>query len=451
MGRLFLFWYPWHLRRCLGFAVIGAVFASIIFAAEGPPVVALTVLGFLTALPLVRLGWWLSRFGLRIRGFRSLAERGVLLHCAPAVSERVDLGQFVEWCEQALQELGGLFEGSLKRRLAVFLFANVSEISRFFKTPMGACALVGGDAIVVATDALLAMKNPQELVRHEIAHLLSRRWGRLEPPFKCEGLATWAQGSLDGKSIDFAALTDLISNACLPLWSLVPHATFYRDRQSHYALAGSFTGFLIRQFGQATYRRWFRAARPRNFEAAFERIFGLTLTAAERRWRHELLARRQEFEPELSVAAREQIVLSSYGNHQFVRCLDESDALIQAGKGSAIILWTAACAHGCLGNYEEGIKLFKQLLQMDDGWAAIYRGWALIAMGQFYDLQAQRREAVEAYERALQEPDSWYWGAKSSHRLARRYLAKPFTEQILTAQSKAEWKKAMQAAQRRRT
>jgi tetratricopeptide (TPR) repeat protein len=230
----------------------------------------------------------------------------------------------------------------------------------------------------------------------------------------------------------------------------VPDRIFYQDRPNHYALAGSFTGFLIQQFGLEAYRRWFRKAAHRNFETVFKKAFGLTLTSAERQWRGGLLARRQEFDPDLSTTAREQIVISAYNNWQFVRCLDEFESLLQSGKGSATVYWYAASAHGHLGNYEEAIKLLDKLQQHEDGWVAIYRGSLWLQRGRYCDLQGQREEAIKAYQRALEEPDCWYGTAGSSHRLAHQCLARPFTEDVLATQLKDQWKQAMQSAQKGR-
>jgi tetratricopeptide (TPR) repeat protein len=450
MWRLFLFSYPWYLPRCLGFAAVGAVIAASIVAADGSVVAALGWGVGMAALPLPRMAWGLLRFGLRVRRFQSRVEGEIVLRCAPAAAARIDVQQILRWCNDALTELTVRLQCSLKRRLTVFVFDHQFDLSRFFARHLRGCALPGADAIIVAADGLLAMKNPEELLHHEIAHLLSRSWGRLEPALKSEGLATWAQGTIEAKPVDSAALADLLSNPWWPLWSLLPDRIFYQDRLNRYAIAGSFTGFVIRRFGLEAYRRWFRKAKRWNFESAFKKAFGLTLTSAERQWRRDLLARRKEFEPDLGITAREQIIISAYNNWQFVRCLDEFDGLVQLGKASSTVYWYAASAQGHLGNFEEGIKLLDNLLQNEDGWVVMYKGSLWLQKGQYCDLQGQREEAIKAYQRALEELDCWYGPEGSSHRLARQCLAKPFTEDALVAHLKTQWKQAMQSAKKGR-
>jgi hypothetical protein len=56
-------------------------------------------------------------------------------------------------------------------------------------------------------------------------------------------------------------------------------------RHACYMIAGSFTGFLVEEFGWETYRMLYRRCGPRRFEQAFEQTLGVSLDEAESRWR----------------------------------------------------------------------------------------------------------------------------------------------------------------------
>ena len=60
-------------------------------------------------------------------------------------------------------------------------------------------------------------------------------------------------------------------------------------RNACYALAGSFTGFLIRRYGVEAYRKFFRKTDALNFQSTFRKIFGVTFAKAEWQWRTQLL------------------------------------------------------------------------------------------------------------------------------------------------------------------
>ena len=62
---------------------------------------------------------------------------------------------------------------------------------------------------------------------------------------------------------------------------------FYSD-DVHYALAASFTGFLLRRFGWNAYRNLYRSSGVA-FKAAFKTELGISFSNAEREWRQELL------------------------------------------------------------------------------------------------------------------------------------------------------------------
>jgi hypothetical protein len=369
------------------------------------------------------------RFGRRVRRFGCLSNDSVQVRYKPEAGARVDVQRVLQMSDEALRALSSRLSCRLRRRLVVFLFNHHAEISSFFGTRISGGALIGGDAVVLAADALGAMKSPAELIRHEIAHLLSYYWGKLDPPLKGEGLATWAQEQIEGKDIDLQALACLVGNACVPLWMMLWGETFrWQIRSVSYALAGSFTRFLIQRFGLECYRDWFRTAGPKNFEHSFEKSFGMSLIEAEREWRKRLLDRRSEFEPELSRAAREQSIRAAYQSWQLIRCVEEGREFLLTPDPPTTVLWCVTRSHQLLGNYEEALAVLFQFLERCDAASVSHRATAWLNVGQIQDLQGKRDEAVLAYRKALSEVDCWEQQDGSCHQRARIYLRRPFTE-----------------------
>ncbi len=315
---------------------------------------------------------------------------------------------------------------------------KTAEVSAIFGEAMGGCALVREGAVLTAADVL--QDNPQETVRHELTHLFSSFWGKFEPPLKSEGLATWLQGTMGGEPIDFHALVILVGDAYLPLCLLVDERTFHQHGRDAYTLAGSFTGFLVRRFGWDAFMGFFAQANARNFEAAFERTFGMTFFAAEREWRKELLSRRTEFEPNLSALVRRRRIKAAYFAGEFVRCLEECDAALRTDDTHWEVFWYAAVAHKALGNYEQAVALLEQVVRKDAIAVCPYRADAWLQLGNLYDLLGRRDKATAAYQQTLNEPDCWDSEDGSAHEQARRYLRQPFTERELYQQLKSRWK-----------
>src|SRR5262249_49178579 len=110
------------------------------------------------------------------------------------------------------------------------------------------------NAICLAADDLR-----RESVRYQLAQLLAAPWARGSPPLLQVGLPTWAQGTLGGVPID-AAARSFLEQDNLPLRSLLESRVFFAEEYRHacYALAGSFTGYLIRHYGFERYRSFHR-------------------------------------------------------------------------------------------------------------------------------------------------------------------------------------------------
>jgi tetratricopeptide (TPR) repeat protein len=238
--------------------------------------------------------------------------------------------------------------------------------------------------------------------------------------------------TVEGKRIDYHALVHVLADAYFPMVMRVPSRFFTSaHKPNFYIAAGSFTGFLIRTFGWETYVKFFRKANENDYEAVFERDFGLGILAAERRWRLELLQGRKAQEPGLSQAVAEHRVEAAYNTWQFYRCLEEVERLGRAGHLSSEVLWFALGAHAILGHYSDAAALNKQLLERNDEWVEKHRSRLWLSLGNLYDLLGQRAEALQAYEKVLAEPDSWLADEAFAHALARGYTQEAYTERHL--------------------
>jgi tetratricopeptide (TPR) repeat protein len=385
---------------------------------------------FMTVLFFCGYLWHCLRFGRAVRGFRLLAGKEVLLRYPSNLEEKGDLALLLQKCEESLLEFKERFGFSLKRDLVVFLFPTPAHLSRLFKMRAGGSALIGGDAIIL-TWVFRRDRFQEESIRHELAHLFSHYWGRLNPPLKGEGLATWLQGSLNGKPVDMQALAVLLTDRVGYFSWILDPAVYYRTHLYGYTLAGSFTGFLIRRFGWDSYRTFFERSNARNFTVIFQKIFGLSLVTAERQWRDELLSQRQSFEPDLSELVRKRNIESAFNSWQLYRCLELADELIRPGQEDITALGIAARAHAILGHYERATELMKRLVQSDDPSFRADPSAAWLFLGELHDLLDQRDEAITAYQQCLACPDGLYSATLFTHALARRHLKAPFTENEL--------------------
>jgi hypothetical protein len=426
MYRLFLSWLP-YLKRPLGLALLMAVVAVGIGGYLGLPWYGLgvvMVLGFLT--PFWRLAVALWRFGFNTRRFETTSLDRVFVHYASDVPGDMDPRDVIHWANEALDRFSKQFGFDLKRRLVVYLFSNSASLGRIFKRPSGGLALTGGDAIALSPP-VGSGGDLHEVLLHEIAHLYSARLGSIDPPLKGEGLATWLMETVDGKPIDFYALVTILCDRYMFLtWLSVP-AMFTFDLRN-YAVAGSFTGFLIRRFGWSSYRNFFQRAGSADFEKTFAEFFQISLLKSEQQWRDELLARRSEFEPDLSRLVAERNVEAAYEAGQIFRCLQEIETVINSGHASGKIHWYAAAIQMYLGHYSDAFSQLQQAIAFDDSWVRSYLSSGYLMLGNLHDLLGQRDEAVTAYQKSLVEPDYWSWSPESIHALARRYLSRPYSE-----------------------
>jgi hypothetical protein len=157
-------------------------------------------------------------------------------------------------------------------------------VSKIYGPGYAGTALSALNAIVIANDM-----NLKRVTRHELAHLFSSRWSQHAPPLLQEGLSVWLEGTVASEPTDIATRLDL-ADQNLKVAQLLDRKFFFSTahRLACYALAESFTGFLIRRYGWDRYRQLYRSCNGRRFRAKFTRCFGVSLEKAEWQWHSEL-------------------------------------------------------------------------------------------------------------------------------------------------------------------
>lgn len=229
-----------------------------------------------------RSAWRLYR---RARRFAPVENSRIVLHYDPKLKTSQNLSDFLQSCEEELDNLTQWFGSPLRGRLTVYLFAHWRDISAIFGSGYVAWAIFQTKTIVLAGDNRIP-----ELMRHELAHLFSFRWSVHAPLLLSEGLSVWSQETVYGRPIDAAAIP-LLRQGSPSLRMLLRSKYFLAEanRQSCYIMAGSFTGYLIRRYGWNRYRKLYRSCDGLRFAAKFQKCFGVSLEKADWQWRNELM------------------------------------------------------------------------------------------------------------------------------------------------------------------
>jgi hypothetical protein len=222
---------------------------------------------------------WLWRVSRRVVGFRTVTSARVSILFPAGLDEAIELQEIIRWAETDVDDLSQRFGIRLPRRLTVVLTSSHQDLTDDFRRPMGGTALMPANAVVLAADCAL-----RELLRHELAHLFAYRWSMYAPHLLQEGLAVWLEGTAPDDTDPAEFMDSVLTSDRDPL-SMLDRTYFFAPSRIHlsYALAGRFTGFLVRHFGWDHYRRFYRKADRWTFRSSFKKQFGMSFEAAWRR------------------------------------------------------------------------------------------------------------------------------------------------------------------------
>jgi tetratricopeptide (TPR) repeat protein len=264
---------------------------------------------------------------------------------------------------------------------------------------------------------------------HEWAHIITACWNEDAPALFLEGIAEATEYHGSPTTVHSYALYFLHYFPTYSLLFLLDEARF-RDQElerAHYAWAGSFTLYLIEQFGLVRFREFYTQLRRSEEDCAFQQVFGMSLGQAEMLWREYLHTQL----PESVRAETIQEVLEHRLRWGIIN--GEGVVVVQALSGQMAQArpdhWLgyygrAYCAFWA-GDLQSARQAFEQAnaapIQSDDD----LRGRAWFECGLLCDLLRMHEQAVECYQTALQHPD--YEDARYAyHARANRYLATPY-------------------------
>jgi hypothetical protein len=264
---------------------------------------------------------------------------------------------------------------------------------------------------------------------HEWAHIITACWNEDAPALFLEGIAEATEYHAEPLTAHANALYFLHYLPSYSLLLLLDEARF-RDQElqrAHYAWAGSFTLYLIEQFGLARFREFYTHCRQGEEDRAFQQVFGMSMGQAEMLWREylhmqlpesvraEQLQQALEHRLRWAVTDGEGIVT--------VQALSERMAQVRPDHwlgyyGQAYCAFWTGDLHGALHAFEQANAA---PTQSDDD----LRGRAWFECGLLCDLLQMRERAIKCYQTALQYPD--YEDARAAyHARATRYLATPY-------------------------
>lgn len=268
-----------------------------------------------------------------------------------------------------------------------------------------------------------------KILLHEWAHIITARWNEDAPVLFLEGIAEATEYHAEPLTAHSYALYFLHYFPSYSLLLLLDEIRF-RDQElqrAHYAWAGSFTLYLIEQFGLARFREFYTQCRQGEEDRAFQQVFGMSLGQAEMLWREYLhtqlpeSARAETLQEVLehrirwAIADSEGIVVVQALSEQMVQMRPD---FWLGYYGRAHCAFWVADLHGALHAFEQANAA---PVQSDDA----LRGRAWFECGLLCDLLQRRERALVCYQTALQYPDHEDVRA-AYHARATRYLATPY-------------------------
>ncbi len=342
----------------------------------------------------------------------------VRLICPIGLVDHLDTDACLQAAVDAWKEIGVLLHGNPDGTLIrIVVIPTSDELTRLLGQETGGMALI--DYVLIGADFLTTPTRTRESLRHEIAHLQSKPFGRRKPSFIEEGLAVWLQGSDYGRPIHAPPIARIQLGNIPRLKTIGRARVFDSNPHDSYAAAGSFTGFLIDYFGWRTYLEFYRCVTPR-WTGPFQKVFGLTPEQAEKLWHEYLSSLEGELEPHVTVLAAERRVLETCDRGRWKECLAEGAKARSQATVTSRMLWSFSSAAANVGDLTTAAEALEQAIALGDDWVVPYLSEGWLSLGQLYEGLGRRKEAIGAYRKALELPD--YLGSSSTHQEARRHL-----------------------------
>lgn len=206
--------------------------------------------------------------------------------------QTLDTGRYVYHWEhegvppQLIIDANQAFLEELEKRLQTSLDRPVQYFYYMDNARKGEVTGQAGNAHVEGSDEIHSIFWSD---RHEVVHLLTRRWTGRGTALLGEGLAVHLSGGWHAEPVDVAARTMQRAGTLLPLSELVSTTGFRaHDDLITYPEAGSFVQHLLATYGLGPFRELYTATPldpdPAAFDALLRRAYGKDLAALESEW-----------------------------------------------------------------------------------------------------------------------------------------------------------------------
>ena len=233
------------------------------------------------------LSFW--RFSRRIVSFRTVSSDRVSVLFPADLDGRIDFTEVMRLAGLDLDDLAQRFGFRLRRRLTIVVVPSHQDLTADSLGGLrGTACWAPATAVILAFDCSF-----RDSLRHELTHLFAARWNTYPPPLIQEGLAMWLKDT-DPERTNTAEDMRLIRRFNTDPSLLLDARYFFAPDRLHetYAVAGVFTGFLVRRFGWDRYRKFYRFdSKDRwTFRARFKKYYGMSLEEAWLRCHEESVA-----------------------------------------------------------------------------------------------------------------------------------------------------------------
>ncbi|MFO0556659.1 MAG: hypothetical protein U0269_01450 [Polyangiales bacterium] len=237
-----------------------------------------------------------------------------------------------EDCELRIAQVERYFGVRMDGVITAFMFESSAQKQRMMGAADTYIAKPWRGEVYLQNDEF-----PHPVLKHELAHVIARRfaswpfyvtssWG-LPMPGLVEGAAVAAawEGESDATSHEWTRA--MMDAHLLPSLDEIMGSGFYGQSSStSYTAAGSFSRWLIEREGIAKFRDVYR-------DADFQRVYGVSLSALEARWRAFLqgITVPERIRARAQTRFRRAAIFARACPHETAEALDRSELMLSAG------------------------------------------------------------------------------------------------------------------------
>ncbi len=386
----------------------------------------------------VRVGRWVA-LGLRFAQHMRYRETEAIVLSYDASLESV-ADQLVHIAHAALAEARRFLQSPNQPTMRVWVYvAPTEQYELLHSSPLEFGGRAHQSAVAIEVVYRGDLEQVQRTMRHEFAHLITACWYEAAPALFKEGIAEATEHHDDALTLHRDALYYLYAYPSYPLVALLEDTRFYAQewRYATYAWAGSFTWYLLEQFGLARFRRFYHRLAHQSVEAAFHAEFAMSFGQAELLWRNYLHTQLPEpaRTEALSHALRDSLEWYLEEGQGLARVKALSEMAVRELPNHWLGYYGLAYCAFWQGDVETALRWMEQAAVATEQEHSALRGSAWMHHGLICDLLGKRERALECYRTALTYPD-YTKPNLQYHTRARKHLEVPYTytERVARAQ-----------------